>query len=215
MKKILYTLILITLTCIPASSAREYYIQKDSEYDLQFLCFSEKECYSLNPNILNIKNRKFVGFGGYHYYDISSYKYDINTRTYKVDIVVDRDPFTDLDVCNKCPFDKGNITHLIFSLTYQPLTKTFKAIYKGFVSSEDIVQYKNGKPAAIYVNYLNIYYDNNSAYIKDLSDWLSFFNKEIVKHLGKSNAYSYDVEIEYIIPRYIIDSFNGKYNSKD
>ena len=40
-------------------------------------------------------------------------------------------------------------------------------------------------------------------YIKDLSDWLRFFNKEIVKTIGKPNNYGYDVEIEYIIPHYI------------
>ena len=208
MKRSFLVLLSIILIGISAGYTQEYYIKNNTEYGLQFLCLSEKECYSINPNILNIKDKKFVGFGSYHYYDVSSYKYDINTHTYSVDVLVDRDPFTDLDVCNKCPFDKGNITHLIFSLTYQPLTNTFKAIYKGFVSSEDIVKYENGKPAAIYVNYLNIYYDNNSAYIKDLPDWLNFFNKELVKYLGNSDAYSYDVEIKYIIPHYIIDSFS-------
>ena len=182
---------------------RKYYIKNDIDYGLRFLCFNENECYSLNPNIIEIKNKKFVGFGAYHYYDISSYKYDKESNTYSVDILIDRDPFTDLGVCNKCPFDKGNITHLIFSLTYNPLEKNFNATYKGFVSSEDITEYVNGEPSAITVNYLNIYYDNNPTYIKDLSNWLKFFNKELAKTIGKPDGYGYDVEIEYIIPHYL------------
>lgn len=66
---------------IPALAARKYYIKNDTDYGLQFLCFSEKECYNITPNIIDIKNKKFVGFGGYHYFDISTYKYDKNTHT--------------------------------------------------------------------------------------------------------------------------------------
>ena len=61
------------------------------------------------------------------FYDLSSYKYDKSTNTYSIDILVDRDPSTDLGVCNKSPFDRGNITHLIFSLVYKPFPKNFKA----------------------------------------------------------------------------------------
>ena len=203
MKKIFFTLISTILISIPVYAARDYYIKNDTNYNLQFLCFNEKECYSINPNIIDIKNKKFVGFEGYHYFDISTYKYNKNTQTFSVDVLVDRDPFTDLGVCDKSPFDRGNITHLIFSLTYKPLIKEFKATYKGFVSSEDIVQYENSKPTAIYVNYLNIYYNKNFKYIKDLPDWLKFFNNEIVKTIGKPNSYAYDVELKYIIPYYI------------
>ena len=183
-------------------TTREYYIKNDTDYNLQFLCFNEDECYSLNPDIIEIKNKKFVGFGGYHYYDMDTYKYDKDTQVYNVDVLVDRDPSTDLGVSNKCPFDRGNITHLIFSLTYKPTTKEFQATYKGFASSEDILKYKNGEPSVINVNYLNIYYDNNPKYIKDLSNWLKFFNKDLPKTIGKPDNYGYDIEIEYIIPYY-------------
>lgn len=201
--KIFLILISIFLINIPASAKREYYIKNDTDYNLQFLCFNEKECYNITPNIIYIKNKKFVGFGKYHYFDISTYKYNKSTNTYSIDVLVDRDPSTDLNICNKCPYDKGNITHLIFSLIYKPLSKEFKATYKGFVSSEDIVQYEGSKPTAIQVNYLNIYYDKNSKYIKDLSDWLDFFNKEIVKTIENPYGYGYDTELEYIIPHYI------------
>ncbi len=203
MKKMFFVLISIILISAPVFAAREYYIKNDTDYDLQFLCFNEKECYSINPEIINIKNKKFVGFGRYHYFDISTYKYDKITHTYSVDVLVDRDPSTDLGVCNKCPYDRGNITHLIFSLMYKPLMKKFKATYKGFVSSEDIVQYENGEPTTIQVNYLNIYYDKNSKYIEDLPNWLNFFNKEIIKTIGNTNGYGYDAELEYIIPHYV------------
>lgn len=189
--------------CVTSNCNKKYYIKNNNNYDLQFLCFSEKECYSLNANIIEVKNKKFVGFGAYHYYDLGSYKHDNKTNTYSVDVLVDRDPSTDLDVCNKCPFDRGNITHLIFSLIYKPFPKKFKATYKGFVSSEDIVKYENGKPTAIYGNYLNIYYDSNPENIKDLSDWLNLFNKRVAKTFGKHNGYTYDVDIKYIIPYYI------------
>ena len=203
MKKVFITFISIILISAPVFAAKKYYIKNDTDYNLQFLCFNERECYSVNPNIIEIKNKKFVGFGNYHYFDISTYKYNKNTHTYSVDILVDRDPLTDLDICNKSPFDNGNITHLIFSLKYKPSSKEFKATYKGFVSSENIVQYDNSKTTAIQVNYLNIYYDKNSKYIKDLSDWLKFFNKEIAKTIGKPNGYSYNVELEHIIPYYM------------
>lgn len=216
MKKIFIALILIIFVSIPAFANREYYIKKDSDYNLQFLCFNNSECYSLNSNTIQIKNKKFVGFGDFHYFDLSTYKYDKNTHTYSVDILVDRDPFTDLDVCNKCPYDKGNITHLIFSLIYTPLTKNFHAKYKGFVSSVDVLQYKNGKPFKININYLNLYYDNNPKNIKDLSDWLKFFNKEVVKNFDKNNSLTaYNVEIEYIIPYYLNNILNYQYNPKD
>ncbi len=203
MKKIFLVLISVLLIGIPAFATRKYYIKNDKDYDLQFLCFNEKECYNITPNIIDIKNKKFVGFGGYHYFDISTYKYDKNTHIFSIDVLVDRDSSTDLGVCNKSPFDRGNITHLIFSLKYNPLIKEFKATYKGFVSSEDIVKYENGEPTAIQVNYLNIYYDKNSKYIEDLADWLKFFNDEIAKTVGKPNNYGYDVELEYIIPYYV------------
>ena len=144
-----------------------------------------------------------VGFEGNHYFDLSTYKYDKNTHTYFVDIVVDRDPFTDLEINDKSPYDKGNITHLIFSLVYSPLTNKMEATYKGFISSEDRLEYVNGKVNAIDTNYINVYYDNNPKYIKDLSSWLEFFDKDIPKTIGKPDGFGYEVEIEYIIPYYI------------
>lgn len=204
MRKIVFALVLIIFICIPSFAAKKYYIKNDTGCDLKFLCFNEDECYNIDPSIINIKDKKFVGFGAYHYYDLSSYKYDKSTNTYSIDILVDRDPSTDLGVCNKSPFDRGNITHLIFSLVYKPFPKKLKATYKGFVSSEDIVEYENGKPSAIYANYLNIYYDNNPKNIKDISIWLEFFNNKIIKTFGKPNgSRNYDVEIEYIIPYYV------------
>lgn len=212
MKKLFLILLLNILISVPAFAAREYYIENDTKYNLQFLCFSKNECYNITPTIIDIKNKKFVGFGISHYFDISTYKYDKNTHTYNVDVLVDRDPSTDLNVCNKCPYDRGNITHLIFSLVYKPQSKEFSATYKGFVSSEDIPQYKNSKPTAIQVNYLNIYYDKDSKYIEDLTDWLKFFNKTIAKTIGKPDGYVYDVELEYIIPHYMR---RGQYKSMD
>jgi len=219
MKKIVFALILIIFVCLPTFAAKKYYIKNDIDYDLQFLCFSEKECYSLNANIIEVKNKKFVGFGAYHYYDLGSYKHDNKTNTYSVDVLVDRDPSTDLDVCNKCPFDRGNITHLIFSLIYKPFPKKFKATYKGFVSSEDIVKYENGKPISHHINYLDIYYNNNANYIKDLKHWLNLFNKRVAKTFGKPNDYTYDTDIKYIIPHYISNkaaknTYNVLYKNK-
>ena len=211
MKNILILFCLIIFS-LPVFATREYYIKNYN--NLQFLCFSENECYSINPDIITIKNKKFVGFGGFHYFDINTYKYNENIDTYTVDVVVDRDPSTDLEVCNKCPFDKGNITHLIFTLTYSPSKNIFKGEYKGFISSEDIVQYKNNKPIGIYINYLNIYYNNNPKLIKDLSYWLRFFNKEIAKTFRQPNGYVYDTEIEYIIP-YFVNILHDQYNPMD
>ena len=203
MKKIFLFLILVIFTVLPTLAARKYYIKNNTDYDLQFLCFSEKECYNINPSIIKVKDKEFVGIGAYHYYDLSSYKYDKSTNTYSVDVLVDRDPSTDLDVCNKCPFDRGNITHLIFSLVYKPFPKKFKATYKGFVSSEDIVEYENGKPISHHLNYLDIYYNNNANYIKDLKHWLNYFNKDVLKKFGTQYSSNYNIELEYIIPCYL------------
>lgn len=203
MKKLVLFLLILIFNFLPAFAAKKYYIKNDTDYNLQFLCFSKHNCYNITPTIIEIQNKEFVGFGKYHYYDISSFKYDKDTKTYSVDVLVDRDPSTDLGVCNKSPYDKGNITHLIFSLKYTPSKKDFQASYKGFVTSEDIVQYENSQPISIKVNYLNIYYDQNPEYIKDLSDQLKFFNEEISKTVGKPNSYDYDMELEYILPYYI------------
>ena len=203
MKKIFLIILLFIFTVLPVFAAKKYYI-KNTNYDLKFLCFSEKECYNINPNIIKIKNKEFIGFGTFHYYDLSSYIYNSKTNTYSVDVLIDRDPFTDSNICNKSPYDKGNITHLIFSLVYKPFPKKFKAIYKGFVSSEDIIQYKNGKPVSHHINFLNIYYDKNHNYIKDLKYWLNYFNKEVLKNFGTKYSSNYNIEIEYIIPYYIL-----------
>ena len=74
---------------------------------------------------------------------------------------------------------------------------------ENFFMVGDIVKYENGKPTAIYGNYLNIYYGSNPENIKDLSDWLNLFNKRVAKTFGKHNGYTYDVDIKYIIPYYI------------
>ena len=76
MKKVFLTFISIILISAPVFAAKKYYIKNDTDYNLQFLCFNERECYSVNPNIIEIKNKKFVGFGNYHYFDISTYKYN-------------------------------------------------------------------------------------------------------------------------------------------
>jgi len=205
MKRFFLLFYIICLSCNPIfAQKQEYFIRKDSEYNTSFLCFSKNECYYTTPTVVKIKNKSFVAFGGFQYYDIDSYKYNSQTDTYSVDIMVDRDPLTDLDICNKSPFDNGNIIHLIFLIEYTPSKKYFSAKYKGFATSEDELVYNNGKPKYITTKYLNIYYDNNPEGLKDLSNWLKFFNKDVVKTLGKPNdSIDYDIEIEYIIPYYI------------
>lgn len=201
MKKLLILICFIFL-CLPVFAARDYYIRQDKEYQLEFLCFSKDECYCTTPDIIDIKNKKFVGFGGYHYFDTSTYKYDKITDTYTVDVMVNRDPSSDLEVCNKCPYDSGYITHLIFKLSYTPSKKLFKSDYKGFVSSKEVTEYQNGKPMYIYTKFLNLYYNSDPQLISDLNVWKKFF-KEISKKFGTQESSNYDIEIEYILPRYL------------
>ena len=201
MKK-LFVIICFVFLCLPALARKDYYIKTDKDYNLEFLCFNENECYNSTPDEIKIKNKRFVGFSGFHYFDASTYKYDKSTDTHTVDVMVDRDPSTDLRICNKCPYDRGNITHLIFSLSYTPSKKKFKATYKGFISSEDMMSYKGGYQY-ITVHYLNYYYDKNQKLIADLDEWLEFLNKKMPQRFGTRESSNYDIEIEYIIPRYL------------
>jgi len=187
-----------------AYKSKSYYIKKDSTHNIEFLCFSAKSCYNATPEIIKVKDKTYVGFGGYHYYDISSYKYNINTNTYNVDIAVDRDPSTDLGYYNKCPYDKGDITHLIFSLAYIPNKRYFNITYKGFISSKLVVEYEKESPVKNYFQHLNVYYDNNPSLIEELQSWLDYYNKNTIKTFRKKYNANYDIEIMYIIKHYIL-----------
>lgn len=189
---------------LPALAQRDYYIKKDKQYGSTFLCFNKEECYCIDPEIITIKGKKFVSFRGYNFYDISTYKYDKNTDTYTVDMIIDRDASRDNERYSKCPYDNGNITHLIFNITYTPSKEQFKAIYKGFVSTKDILEYKNGQPSAITVNFLNIYYNNNSKLIKEFSEFEAHFEKA-KKTFHKAYGCEYWVEIIYLL-KYFLDN---------
>ncbi len=205
MKKFVLFIFLFFVFSLPAfaSKSQNYYIKKYTDYELEFLCFSARKCYNATPKIITVKGKNFVGFGGYHYYDINSYKHNIGTNTYNVDIVVDRDPSTDLGYYNKCPYDEGDITHLIFSLTYIPNKRHFKATYKGFISTKLMVEYEKGNPVKSYFKYLNVYYDNNPSLAEELQNWLDYFNKNTIKTFGKKYSVDYDIEIKYILKYYI------------
>ena len=205
MKKILILFLFLTFSCssVNAYKNREYYIKKDNDFNIEFLCFSPKKCYNSTPYVITINGKKFVGFGGYHYFDISTYRHDIKTDTYTVNVIVDRDPSNDLGYYSKCPYDKGYITHLIFKLIYNPTQKIFKSEYIGFVSSEDIIEYEGNTIEKMYKKYINTYYDNDPNKIAELQNWLDYFNKKIIKTFGKKYGSDYDIEIIYILKRYL------------
>ena len=207
MKKLFILFVSFILLCLPTSAykLKQYYIKKTVEGS-DFLCFSKNKCYNITPTIIRVNSSEFVGFGGYHYFDIASYKHNINSDTYSVDVLVDRDPSTDYGYYTKCPYDDGYITHLIFSIKYIPAKKIFKAEYKGFLSSKTILAYENGIPSSSYVKYLNIYYNNKPELIKELRDWLNYYNKDIIKTFGKKYSSNYDIEIIYIIKHYILSN---------
>jgi hypothetical protein len=186
-----------------ASKNKNYYIKKDVHNGMEFLCFSAKTCYNATPEVIKVNDKTYVGFGGYYYYDIGSYKYNASTNTYNVDIAVDRDPSGDLGYYNKCPYDEGNITHLIFSLTYSPNKRYYKAAYKGVISTKLIVEYEKVNPVKNYFKYLNVYYDNRPSLIDELQNWLDYFNKNRIKTFGKKYGVNYDIEIKYILKYYI------------
>ena len=55
----------------------------------------------------------------------------------------------------------------------------------------------------ILVGTLTLYPPYKTKYIKDLADWLKFYNKKVSKTFGKPNGLTdYNIEIEYIIPYY-------------
>ena len=116
---------------------------------------------------------------------------------------MDRDPFGDLDICNKSPYDKGNITHLLFNLKYNPSKRIFKAEYIGFASSVDKLNYKNDKPESIETNFIDIYYDNNPALIEELDELLDYYNNEAIKTFDKEDGETFDVTIVHILKRYL------------
>ena len=180
-----------------------YYIKKDAQYQTEFLCFLNNKCYYSKPSVLDIKNKKFVTFANTYYYDINSYQYNKKTKTYSVDVLIERDPSGDLGICNKSPYDNGNITHLLFNFIYNPSKKVFKAKYIGFVSSKDKLNYKNNKLESIETDFIEIYYDNNPNLIKELKELLNYYNNEAIKTFDKEGGEIFDVEIAYILKRYL------------
>ena len=200
MKKIFALFICLILLCLPVLAKKTYYIKDEPEYELKFLCFSEEDCYNVTPSFLEVKNKKFVGFGDFNYYDLDTYKYNKATDTYNVNVVIERDPSTDSDVIDHSPYDKGYITHLIFSLTYCPSKKIFNASYIGFISGFDVTEYKNGEPYSITTNFIDIYYNNNPKYISDLDSWIKELNQEIPKTFGQIGGSKHDIALEYLIP---------------
>ena len=134
---------------------------------------------------------------------MSTYNYDKKTKTYSVNVLIDRDPTTDLGICNKCPYDKGNITHLLFNLKYNPSKKIFKAEYIGFASSKDSLAYGDDGYQYIETDFINIYYDNNPDLIEELNKLLNYYNNEAIKTFNKRNGEAFGVEIMYIIKRYL------------
>lgn len=179
------------------------YIQKDDKYQTEFLCFLKNRCYYTIPGIINIKGKDFTSFGNYYYYDLSTYNYDEQTKTYSVNMLIDRDPATDLEICNKSPYDNGNITHLLFNLKYNPSKKIFKAEYIGFASSKDLLFYGDDGHQHIKTDFINIYYDNNPNLIEELDELLNYYNNEAIKTFDKINGEAFGVEIVYIIKRYL------------
>ena len=106
------------------------------------ICFPHlDDCCSAEPTKISfINNKVFIGLGlGEQLYDISTYKYDKKTDKYTVDMLLDRDFSTDLGYYSQCPYDDGIITHVLFGITYIPSKKIFKAEYKGFLSSKEII----------------------------------------------------------------------------
>ena len=208
MKKIVLIIFFATLLVLISFFAIKfknnyYYIEKDDKYQTEFLCFLKHRCYYTVPSVVNIKGKDFVGFGNYYYYDLSTYKYDRKTKTYSVNVLVDRDPTTDLGICNKSPYDNGNITHLLFTISYNPSKKIFKAEYIGFASSKDSLIHKNDGYQYIETNFINIYYDNNPNLIEELDERLKYYNNEAAKTFDKTNGEAFGVEMMYIIKRYL------------
>ena len=202
MKKKFLVLCLLFFS-LPVSASLSYHFDKDKKTGTEFIYFSNGTCYNATPEIIKFKNKKFISFGGDYYYDISTYKYNKLTDTYYTDILLDRDPSSDYNHYTKCPFDDGEITHVIIGLKYSPRKKIFKATYKGFASTKLIVEYKDNLPISSHFEYLNIYYNNNRNMIKELPSYLEYYNNQIIKTFGKPNGSTIDIEMIYLINRYI------------
>ena len=60
MKKLVLFLLILIFNFLPAFAAKKYYIKNDTDYNLQFLCFSKHNCYNITPTIIEIQNKEFV-----------------------------------------------------------------------------------------------------------------------------------------------------------
>ncbi len=171
------------------------------------ICFPHLDnCCSAEPTQISfIKNKTFIGLGiGEQLYDTSTYKYDKKTDEYTVDMLLDRDFSTDLGYYSKCPYDDGIITHVLFGITYIPSKKVFKAEYKGFLSSKEIITYDSyGNPSTYYLKHLNLYYTKDKHFIGELDDTLKYLNEEVIKSFNPPNNCNYGVDIIYLLKNYI------------
>lgn len=135
----------------------------------------------LVTDLIKVQDKTFVGFGGFNYYDMDSYKYNAQKDTYVVDIIEDRDPSTDLMYYSPSPYDDGIITHILLSIKYTPSKKKAKVKYKGFISSKEVLKYKNGVLHSMNNIPTYIYYDNNKKHIPELKMWLDYYNFTNIK----------------------------------
>lgn len=207
---------------LPVFAQKDYYIKKDTKFNIQYMCFSENECYPLSPETIEVKKKKFINFIGFDYYDLETFKYDKKNDIYKVDMIVDKNPIAVDEYNTKCPYDKGYITNLIFNITYSPSKDELNATYKGFISSKVLMNHNTD----IYFRYLNIYYDNNTNLIKEFNEYRTnknsntfpfraYLHYQLYSGLRNGNSERTlsdmeeediarkKIEIEYILPYYI------------
>ena len=174
-----------------------FYITK--LYGSDLLCFSEDDCHYVEPHSEIVNNRNLVRFSEDHYYDLSTYKYNKLTDTYRVNLIYDRDPYDEFGFYSKCPYDEGNISHIIFSIKYIPSKQVFKAEYIGFMSSKNIIDEQKGSIK----KFLNMYFTKDANFIPELNDYLKYFNEEAIQTFNSPHGFEYDIEITYLIKKYL------------
>ena len=110
---------------------------------------------------IEIGNHKFISVEGYLYVDISTYKYNKILKKYSMDVMYEINDKGDYEGIISCPKGNGYISHFIYSANYNYKKGIFDKQYKGFICSDNIVNYKNNVPIFSYKTNKKIYYDNN------------------------------------------------------
>ncbi len=156
---------------------------------------------------INSKYHTYLQRNQEYFYDLSTFKYNPISNNYTIDVALNMYTYEGENTI-KSPFDKNNISYLIYSTKYSKKTKQIKIKYVGFISGVwDIgTNHKMFKDAKVYYK---IYKFKDLEYYKqDLEYCLSRISPNGITYFEKDLN-----EIHNASRNGLLKKMNGTFNS--